>query len=334
MPKIKDAKTFLDLISDEFGDDIVVKDEANDVIEVISTGALSLDISTGIGGIPRGKFTEIFGPEGSGKTTLALSVTKQALIKYPELKVLYVDVENQLDLNYARALVENLDTSRFIIVQPETTEQAFQLIEKATVTQEFSMIILDSVGALSPEKEKEDEFTDSNVALTARAMTKFLRRDAFAIRTNNIAFVLINQVRDKIGAFMPTFETPGGHALKHYASIRIQLSVIDKIKKGDNIFGIQTKFVTKKNKLSAPLKEALFPIIFGKGIDTYRDAIQFSQKLGVTKKRGDLLIFEDVELGKGVTEATAYLQANPELLDKMAKVCYTIVKDQTPKGEE
>jgi recombination protein RecA len=246
-------------------------------------------------------------------------------LRYPDTKVLYIDVENQLDLNYARALIAGLDTKRFIIAQPETAEQVFQLTEKAINSGEFSVIVLDSVGALSPEKEKEDEFTDANVALTPRALSKFFRRDAYAIRQNNVAFLFINQVRDKIGAYIATFETPGGHALKHYTSLRIQLTASEQIKQGDQVVGIQSKFVIKKNKLAPPFRSATFPIMFGKGIDSIRDIVQFGVKLGTIKTRGAYFYFEDENLGQGSLAAMETISKKPDLLDKIVKTCYNIV---------
>jgi len=317
---------FIDGIIEQFGDIVLKKD--TDRIDVISTGSLSLDVSIGVGGIPRGKITEIYGSEGGGKTTLCLSVVKEALKM--ELKVLYVDAEHMLDYTLLKDMIgEEFDKNKFVILNPDTAEDAFIMMESGINSKEFAVVILDSIGALAPFKEKDDEFADANVGLVARMLTKFLRRNVDSIDKNNVALILLNQVRDKIGAYMPSFTTPGGHALKHFASLRISLGKAQDLKVGNEIVGITTKFVIKKNKLSAPFRSYTIPIIFGKGIDIYSDAVDFCSMIGVIKKKGSYYRFDDITLGQGKIAAGAYLEKNPETLDKIKEGVYNVLNKYT-----
>jgi recombination protein RecA len=317
----KDAyHTFLDNIKDKYGEEIIVATEPEKV-EAIPTGAVSLDASIGIGGIPRGKITEIFGAESSGKTTLALSICKNAVNQ--DLKVLYIDVENMIDYSYAYTLVgQKLDPEHFIILQPDTAEDAFSMAEDGIDSGQFGLVVFDSIGALAPKKEKEDEFADANVALVPRLMSKFLRRNAFKIRTNNIAFLFINQVRDTIGSYMQTYSMPGGHALKHYCSVIMMLSKGIDIKAGNEVIGINTKFSIKKNKLAPPFRTFIIPIIFGKGVDTSRDLLSFAEMLGIVTKAGAYYKFEDANLGRGLLDSCVFVESNPLVLDKIVKKVY------------
>lgn len=322
---------FVDNIIEQFGESVMKNN--TDSIDVISTGCLSLDVSIGVGGIPRGKFTEIFGSEGGGKTTLALSIIKEAL--KTNLKVLYVDAEHMLDYTLLKDMIgEDLDRDKLIILNPETAEDAFTMMESGIASNEFAMVILDSIGALAPLKEKEDDFADANVGLVARMITKFLRRNVHTIEKNNVAVVLLNQVRDKIGAYMASFETPGGHALKHFASLRISLSRGQEIKVVNETVGIMTKFVIKKNKLSAPFRSYVIPIIFGKGIDAFSDAVDFCSMLGVIKKKGSYYKFDDITIGQGKLAAGEYLSQNPETLDKIKKEVYNVLNKYTSIDSE
>jgi recombination protein RecA len=280
----KDFSNFMESMEETFGDsfeDMFVEEtsETEEIPkEIISTGAISLDISIGIGGIPKSKICTIFGAYASGKTTLALSIAKK-FIEHKD-KVLYIDVENMTDFEYIQQVSGKGITSKdIVLVQPDTGEDAFKTAEMGINSKEFGLIIFDSVGAIAPKKEKEDEFEDVNVAVTARLLTKFLRRNAYNIRVNNIAFIFINQVRDSIGSYMGGYEMPGGEALKHYASLIIFMGKGQTIKQGKEDIGIMTKFVIKKNKLAAPYRTANLPIIFGKGVDYYRDLLDFGKLL-------------------------------------------------------
>lgn len=324
MAKNKDTDFFTRLV-DEYGDQVVFTDSAEEIkdITVISTGSISLNASLGIGGIPKGKISILYGPESSGKTGLALCTAKQAIDSGG--KVLYIDVENMLDLFYAKHLVGTLDKEKFIIVQPNTAEDAFTIAETGINSGNFDLIVFDSIGSLAPEKEKEDDFTDANVALVPRLLSKFLRRNAYSIRTKKIAFVFINQVRDTIGSYVSSYSTPGGHALRHYASIIVMLSKIEEIKAADVPIGIVIKFTVKKNKLAPPYRSFTFPFLFDSGIDTLRDLLKFGETIGHIQKAGPYYKFGDMTLGRGMVESIEFLKASPETLDKILKEMYNTI---------
>lgn len=300
----------------------------------VSTGSLSLDVSTGIGGIPLGRFTEVYGSESCGKTTLALSTATRALNK--GMRVLYIDAENTLSYEYATAILgQELDEERFTILQPETMEQSLEMCEDGIQSGQFEFVVLDSIGSLAPEKVKKDDLTDANVALLARLMTTWVQRNAYAVRQNNIAFLGVNQVRDKIGSYIGGYETPGGHQWKHNASIRIMLSKIADIKKGEEIIGINTRFIVKKNKVAPPFRTSMFPIIFGKGIDTVRDTVQFAQLLGIIDNAGPYYRYQGESIAKGMNNLIELLENTPETLDKIQKECYSNVNsDKLPIADE
>lgn len=313
---------FLDTLIEQLGEELIVKE--NVTVEVIPTGSLSLDSSIGIGGVPRGRITEIFGVEGSGKTTLALSIAKSA-VKHG-LKVLYVDAENMINYETVFDLLgEKLDPEDLVIIQPETAEENLQACEIGIRSGDFGCIILDSIGALSPEVEKSKELTDLTVGIVPKLLTLWLRRNAVQIGRANVAFIIVNQVRDQIGSYVHTLATPGGHALKHFSSVRLFLSKGEDIKVGTDIVGINIKFTVKKNKLARPFRSFLIPLFFGKGIDTYRDTILFSEMLGILKRKGSYYIFEDKTIGQGVAKTAEYLEANPDALDKLTTLCYNWV---------
>jgi len=320
MARNKIYNEFLDLIEDKYGDMVVAKDED---VSVIPTGSLSMDISLGIGGIPLRRFTEIYGPESSGKSSLALMICKGALnLGY---KVLYIDTEHTMDLHYAKTIIGEFDGEDFVIAQPKTAEDALQLAEYAVQSYHYQLIILDSVGALVTEKELSDELTDKQVAELARLMTSFIHRMNYEIRTRDIAFVFLNQVRATIGSnsFFATYSTPGGYSLKHNCSIRIQLSTGTKLKVGEDIIGISLNFLIKKNKLSPPFRSFTSPLIFGKGIDSEWDALDFALKIGVVDRVGKAVYkFDGTQLGSvGKNSAIQFLRENPDILDMIRERC-------------
>lgn len=326
---LKDSK-FIQTIEEKFGENIIERDEdvASRDIKSISTGSISLDISTGVGGIPMGRFTEIFGPESSAKTSLCLSISKQAIEQ--GMNVLYVEPENSLDFKYIEAIVGTIDNKKFVLAQPETAEQALFICEAGVKSGQFNLIILDSVAALAPEDEKEDPYGKSHVAIIPRRMAEFLRRNAYAVRTSDIAFIFVNQIRDKIGTYYGGFDTPGGHAMKHFVAMRIQLSKsqdIEKVISTDKkeIVGIYSRFVIKKNKLAPPFRTFNFPLMFGKGIDTILDTLNFAELLGIVQKRGSYYNFEGENIGQGVAKTAEVLKNNKEMLDKITGMCYNVV---------
>lgn len=305
----------------EFGDDVIPTDDS---VSVISTSSLSLDVALGVGGIPRGKITEIYGPEGTAKTTLGLEICKNAIGL--GLKAFYVDVENMLDLSYAKAIVgeESIKNGFFTVAQPTTAEEAFKICELVLDSNDFSVIIFDSVGALAPVVEQEDEFEKASVAIVPRLISKFLRRNSGRIRKNKVSFVFLNQVRDKIGSYVQGYNTPGGHALKHFSSVIIALSKGKDIEIKKDKVGTLIRFIVKKNKLAPPFRAYAFPLIFGEGIDELWDFVDFATTVGVIKQAASFFKFEDVTLGQGVKNTKDYLEANPETLDKIRKMVYNI----------
>ena len=334
--KIEKHRDFSSIIQEEFGDILPTKTDENsgEPVKAISTGSVSLDISTGIGGIPLGRFTELYGPDSSGKTTLSMEICSNA-IKQGH-RVLYIDAENTLDIDYAREIIKDMNDNTFVLIQPELMEQSMRIAELAINDGDFNLIVLDSIGSLAPKKVKEDELTSSNVALLSRFMTTFLQRNAYNVRKSNIAFLGVNQVRDKIGAYISTFETPGGHAWKHITSLRIQLSRATDIEQDGTKIGIMSRFVIKKNKLAPPYRSFTIPIIFGKGVDTTRDAIEFASMLSIMEKRGPYFAFGGETLASGMNKTIEYLNNNKETLDKIIKACYDTIdnKNLDEEGDE
>lgn len=323
MAKAK-IKNFYDMLETDYVEYHTIKDLNNkEKVIAIPTGALSLDISTGIGGIAIGRMTELYGNEGSGKTTLALNISNNA-IKLGA-KVLYLDAENTLDLSLAERIIEDFNEESFIVVQAKTMEQHLELAELGIRSGDFNLIVLDSIGSLAPQKIFDDKLTDMNVSLLARLLTTWVHRNVHEIRSNDVAFLGINQVRDKIGAYISTYETPGGHVWKHEASVRIQLSRMGDIEQSSEKIGINTRFVVKKNKLAPPYRTFYIPIIFGTGIDSIRDTVEFSTMLGVMERRGPYYRFEDTSLGIGMNNTIEYLKENEDTLDKIREVCYTSI---------
>lgn len=324
---------FYDILTKRFGEDFIVKDESNDKLDVISTGSLSLDISLGIGGIPMSRFTTIYGPESSGKSTLCFEIADNAIKK--ELKVAYIDVEHSMDYSYAKAVIDSkFDEENFMILQPETAEDALETAEllingskkHGVDSGEIKLIILDSVAALAPEREKEKNLTDKNVALTSSVLTAFFRRNVHAIKSNNIAFILVNQVRDNIGGY-GGYVLPGGHALKHYSAVIIYMSQGTRIEIDNKVIGFLSRFTVKKNKLNAPFRSHELPIIYGTGIDYYRDVIDFAKMLGILRPAGSYIKFENETLAQGTNNTIEFLKENPQILDKVVEMCYTVVND-------
>jgi recombination protein RecA len=317
--------------SDTFDNIFITEDDSGGVI---STGALSLDASIGIGGIPCGKVTTIFGAESAGKTTLALQIAKNCILN-TDKKSLYIDVENQMDFEYICDLVGDdfIESGRFVLAKPITAENAFEIAESAIRSNEFGVVIFDSVAALASEMEAKQEFNDSAYAPTSRLISRFLKRDSPYIRLNKVAMIFVNQVRDTIGSYVKVYSMPGGHALKHFSSVILQLSKEADIKIGDEPVGIITKFVVKKNKVSVPFRSSSFPIIFGEGVDSLRDVILFSEKLGVLKKKGPYYNFEGENLGQGLMKTATYLKNNPITLDKIKEVVYNNINKTTEKEE-
>ena len=277
---------------------------------VISSGAISLDIALGVGGIPKGRITEIFGPESSGKTTLALHIIAESQKKGGIAA--YIDVEHALDPAYSSQLGVNIDD--MLISQPDTGEQALEICEALVRSGAVDVIVIDSVAALVPRAEIEGEMGDSQVALQARLMSQALRKLAVAIGKSGTAVIFINQLREKVGIVFGNPEvTPGGRALKFYSSVRIDLRRTETIKQGEEAVGNRVKAKVVKNKVAPPFRTAEFDIMFSHGISREGDLLDLGVELGLVKKTGAFFSWGDTRLGQGRENAKSFLAQKPEI---------------------
>lgn len=311
--KSKALQDTVDEIKQRFGEGAIMKlGEAKKVdVDAIPTGSISLDIALGVGGVPRGRIIEIYGPESSGKTTLAQHIIAEAQKKGG--LVAFVDAEHALDPQYARKI--GVKINDLLISQPDTGEQALQIVESLLKSGSVDVIVVDSVAALTPKTEIEGEMGDHHIALQARLMSQALRKlNALISRTNAIV-VFINQTRMKIGIMFGNPETtPGGKALKFYSSVRIEVRQAAKIRKGDQIIGSRIKAKVVKNKVASPFQTAEFDIMFNEGISYEADVINTGIKHGVVKKSGSSLIYGKERLGVGLEKARRYLKENSKIL--------------------
>lgn len=306
----------LNELTKRFGDGTVVRlgDAQHMVVDTIPTGSLAIDMALGVGGIPRGRITEVYGPESSGKTTLCLSVVAQA----QRLGGIcaFVDMEHALDPVYCEKL--GVDVDNLYISQPDTGEQAMEIVEELIRSGAIDVIVLDSVAALVPRAEIEGEMGDSHVGLQARLMSQALRKIAGALKQTNTAFLLTNQLREKIGVMYGNPETtPGGRALRFYASVRIDIRKIQAIKKGEEIIGNRTRVKVTKNKVAPPFRQAEFDLMYGEGFSFSGDILDIGTEMGIIEKRGAFYRYNDGLIGQGRENAKAYLQENPELLHEI-----------------
>lgn len=316
---------FKKYIKSEFGKNIIA--ERDDELKAISTGSLALDLAIGVGGIPKSKYSEIAGSEGTGKTTIALETCKNAIAGGDS--VLYIDPENMMDLSYAKTILgEQYDLEKFILIQPETGEDALLIAEeglKQSEEQKIGLIVIDSIGALAPRREKEKDLDDSTVAEVARLLSKFLRRTAFFVRRHDVAVLFLNQVRDNVGSYIGGYSTPGGHAKDHMCSVIIRLNKGKKIdgKKDEGFVGVLTPFIIKKNKVAIPYRSFKVPIMFGKGIDRYRDVLEIAKMLGIIQTRGPYYKLKGGDtIALGIDATIEELKKNKKLLDKIKEMCY------------
>lgn len=323
----KKEKTFLDAILVKFGEDVL--DNHTKTVGAISTGCVSLDTSIGVGGIPRGMFTQIYGPEGSGKTTVALNTAKQ--VANNNEKVLYIDVENLLNTEILKTVLgEDTKVENIHIMTPKSAEQAFEIAEMGIESEEFPLIVIDSIGAMISQNEKDKEFDKDSMGQLPKLVGRFLKRNYYDVRTKNIAILLLNQVRDKVGEFskIKTYKFPGGHVLGHQTAVIVRLSKGQHLQRGTEKVGIVTKFVIEKNKLAPPFRSFTIPIIFGQGIDYYSDLIDFAKLLGVLTMKGSYVYFEDVNLGQGTAKTRETLMQDKNTLDKIVEMLYNIVNHE------
>ena len=289
-------------------------DQTNLNVDFIPTGSLALDVALGIGGLPKGRIVEIYGPESSGKTTLALHVVAEAQKRGGE--VAFVDAEHALDPTYARALGVNVED--MLISQPDTGEQALEITEALVRSGAIDVIVVDSVAALVPRAEIEGEMGDSYVGLQARLMSQALRKLTGAIGKTNTIVIFINQLREKVGVMYGNPEvTTGGRALKFYASVRIDVRRIEALKNGSEIIGNRTRAKVVKNKVAPPFREAEFDIMYGEGIARTGELIDLGVKLDLVQKSGSWFSMGEVRIGQGRDAAKKYLQDNPEIAAKL-----------------
>ena len=281
---------------------------------IISTGSLSLDIALGIGGVPRGRVMEIFGPESSGKTTLTLHIIAEAQKK--QGIAAFIDAEHALDPEYAKNI--GINTDELIISQPDTGEQALEITESLVRSNAVDVVVIDSVAALVPKAEIEGNMGDSYMGLQARLMSQALRKLTAIISKSRTTVIFVNQIREKIGVFFGNPETtPGGRALKFYSTIRLDIRRKASIKKDDNNIGNLVKVKVVKNKLAPPFKETTFDIIFGKGISKEGDMIDLGLKYNILKKSGVWISYNDIKFGQGRENGKTYIHTHPDVFKQL-----------------
>ena len=329
MPKSKDtsskssksSKSLKDTLADidnHFGKGTVMRmgDRENLDIPSISTGSLGLDIALGIGGIPRGRVTEIYGPESSGKTTLTLQIIAQC--QKGGGTCAFIDAEHALDPQYAEKLGVNVD--ELLLSQPDTGEQALEVADMLVKSNSVDLVIIDSVAALVPRAEIEGEMGDHHVGLQARLMSQALRKITGNIQRSGATVVFINQIRMKIGVMFGSPETTtGGNALKFYSSVRLDIRRIGAVKEGDEVIGNETRVKVVKNKVSPPFKQAEFQIMYGLGINQEGEILDYGNKLGLVDKSGAFYKLDGETIGQGKTKASIFLKENAKVKDKLIK---------------
>ncbi len=310
--KKKALQTALSQIDKSFGKGTVMRlgDRPEMNVEAIPTGSLALDAALGIGGVPKGRIIEIYGPESSGKTTLALHILAEAQKRGGE--VAFVDAEHALDPVYAAAL--GVDTDNLLVSQPDTGEQALEITDALVRSGAVDAIVVDSVAALVPKQEIEGEMGDTFVGLQARLMSQALRKLAGTIAKTNCVVIFINQLRMKIGVMYGNPETTtGGNALKFYASVRMDVRRVESIKEGGNVIGNKTRVKVVKNKVAPPFREAVFEIMYGQGISKWGELVDLAVQMDIVQKSGSWFSMGDERIGQGANSVKEYLMANPEI---------------------
>jgi recombination protein RecA len=326
--KLKALKLTMDKIDKDFGKGSVMmmSDKGVTEQEVISTGSIGLDVALGIGGLPKGRVVEIYGPESSGKTTLAIHVIAEAQKKGGMCA--FIDAEHAFDSNYAQKL--GVDIDNLLISQPDYGEQALEIADRLILSGALDVVVIDSVAALVPKGELEGEMGDSKMGLQARLMSQALRKLTATISKTNSCCIFINQLREKIGVMFGNPETTtGGNALKFYASVRLDIRRLAQIKDGDEVVGNHIKVKVVKNKVAPPFRQAEFDIIYGEGISKLGEIIDMGVELGIVQKSGSWFSYNSDKLGQGREGVKKLLQDNPELATEIeAKIREKIKENQ------
>ena len=315
--RAKALEAALGQIDKQFGAGSVMRmgEKETMAIEAVSTGALALDIALGVGGVPRGRVVEIFGPESSGKSTLAMHIVAEAQRNGGICA--YVDAEHALDPIYAAAI--GVDTDNLLISQPDTGEQALEIVDMLVRSSAVDVIVIDSVAALTPRAEIEGEMGDSHVGLQARLMSQALRKLTANLNKSNTIAIFINQLREKIGVMFGSPETtPGGRALKFYSSVRLDIRRIESIKDGAEVVGARTRVQVVKNKVAPPFRQAEFDITYGKGISREGSVLDLAVEMGIAKKSGAWFTYDGEQLGQGRENSKQFLIDNPDVMMQMS----------------
>lgn len=325
--KQKALELALQQIEKQFGKGSIMRmgEEKHVDVPAIPTGALALDLAVGIGGIPRGRITEIYGPESSGKTTLTLSCVAQ--VQKQGGVAAFIDAEHALDPVYAEKLGVKLDD--LLISQPDTGEQALQIAEMLVRSNAVDLIVVDSVAALTPRAEIEGDMGDSHMGLQARLMSQALRKLTAIISRSKTALIFINQIRDKIGVMFGNPETTtGGKALKFYASMRLDIRKIGAIKQGDEVLGNRVRVKVVKNKMAPPFRKAEFDLMFDEGISRSASIIDMAVEAGIFEKSGSWIVYGEEKLGQGRERVRQYLKDNQKVLEKVEKEVVQKIKEK------
>lgn len=325
--KSKALEATLNLIEKQYGQGAIMRLGQSETMQVdaIPTGSLTLDLALGIGGLPRGRIIEIYGPESSGKTTLALHCISEA--QKEGGCAAFIDVEHALDPVYSKNL--GVDVDSLLVSQPDTGEQALEITEALVRSGSIDVIVIDSVAALVPRAEIEGEMGDAHVGLQARLMSQALRKLAGAISKSNCVAIFINQLREKVGVMFGSPEvTPGGRALKFYASVRLDVRRIETLKNGTEFIGARTRAKVVKNKMAPPFKEAEFDVMYGTGISRAGELLDIATKLEIVKKSGGWYSYKDEKLGNGRDNVKNLLKNNKELSDELEQRVKEVIADK------
>ena len=335
--KLRALDAALGQIEKQYGKGAVMKlgdSAANMNVETIPTGSLSLDIALGLGGVPKGRIIEVYGPESSGKTTVALHMVAEVQKRGGIAG--FIDAEHALDPAYAKNI--GVDIENLYISQPDNGEQALEITETMVRSGAVHIIIVDSVAALVPKAEIDGDMGDSHVGLQARLMSQALRKLTAAISKSNCIVIFINQLREKVGVMFGNPETTtGGRALKFYSSIRLDVRRIEALKQGGEMVGNRTRIKVVKNKVAPPFREAEFDIMFGKGISKEGDVLDLAASAGIVQKSGAWFAYGGEKIGQGRENAKAYLREHPEIMDEIehkVRVAYGLIKEEAPEGTE